>query len=81
MPLYEYRCRVCGKEFEALVRAADVPSCPLCQATDLERLISLFAVDSAGTRQSARESSLPRSQRGHRDKEIGEHQDYLRHRH
>lgn len=51
MPLYEYLCRGCGNEFELLVRAADpAPTCPSCNASDLERLLSGFAVSSAGIR-------------------------------
>ena len=51
MPLYEYLCRGCGNEFELLVRAADsAPTCPSCSASDLERLLSGFAVSSAGIR-------------------------------
>jgi len=53
MPLYEYTCRACGHEFEALVRGSSMPSCPVCQAVDLQRLVSLFAVDTEGTRQTA----------------------------
>ena len=51
MPIYEYTCRSCAHRFEAIVRASDIPKCPACQSEDLERLISLFAVDSDGTRQ------------------------------
>jgi putative FmdB family regulatory protein len=44
MPLYEYACRECAHEFEALVRAKDdKPVCPACQATALERRLSVFA--------------------------------------
>ena len=28
MPLYEYRCRACSREFEALVRGQTTPACP-----------------------------------------------------
>ena len=41
MPLYEYRCRACRHQFEVLVRAGSTPSCPSCQAADLERLLSV----------------------------------------
>ncbi len=67
--------------FEALIRSTDTPSCPSCTGTDLERLVSSFAVDSEGTREAAREASLPRSRKIHIDKEIGEREDYERHRH
>ncbi|MCA1583344.1 MAG: zinc ribbon domain-containing protein [Acidobacteria bacterium] len=81
MPLFEYHCRTCGREFEALVRGTDTPTCPSCAGTDLERLVSLFAVDSDGTRQAARASSLPRSRKNQFDREVGEREEYERHRH
>lgn len=43
MPLYEYRCRKCGKVFTFLVGVvADntEPYCPKCGSTDLKKLIS-----------------------------------------
>jgi putative FmdB family regulatory protein len=79
MPLYEYSCRTCGAVFEALVRGANVPACPSCAGSDLERLVSLFAVDSAGTRQAARDSSMPRSVKRQADREVGEIEDFKRH--
>jgi putative FmdB family regulatory protein len=81
MPIYEYRCRGCGVEFEALIRGSDTPACPSCAATDLERLVSLFAVDSEGTRDAARQSSLPRSRKVQMDKEVADRETYERHRH
>ena len=79
MPLYEYRCTACDETFEALVRAGDTPHCPACQSPQLERLVSLFAVDSEGTRDAARQKSMPRSEKVHREKEIGEIEDFKRH--
>ena len=49
MPIFEYRCEACGKEFELLVLKTTSPACPACQATSLERLVSLPAVKSEGT--------------------------------
>lgn len=48
MPLFDYRCRACGHQFEALVRAQDpAPSeCPSCHAADLERQLPVVAVTS-----------------------------------
>jgi len=51
MPLYEYVCRACGHEFEALVRGGNVPPCPACKSPNLERLLSHFAVNSEERRQ------------------------------
>ena len=43
MPIYEYACQQCGREFETLVRASTVPQCPGCQSTALEKRLSVFA--------------------------------------
>jgi len=46
VPLYEYRCRVCGYRFEKLVQLAraDQPvACPNCGTSETERLLSAFA--------------------------------------
>jgi putative FmdB family regulatory protein len=49
MPLYEYACRQCAHQFEALVRGvSDRPACPSCQGLDLERRLSVFAAHSSG---------------------------------
>ena len=50
MPLFDFSCRTCKHEFEALVRK-DVPTCPNCHGTDLERLLSLPVVRGEGTKQ------------------------------
>ena len=50
MPIFEYACKKCGKEFEALVRKnQDTPSCPKCKSEDLEKLISTPAIKSEST--------------------------------
>jgi putative FmdB family regulatory protein len=46
MPLFDFRCRSCGSEFEALVRASDLPVCPSCKSAKLEQLPSMFTVSS-----------------------------------
>jgi putative FmdB family regulatory protein len=47
MPIFDFHCRGCGHEFEALVRPAAAPACPSCGGGDLEKQISSFAVSSA----------------------------------
>jgi putative FmdB family regulatory protein len=47
MPLYEYTCKSCKSEFELLVRSSEAPHCPSCQATDVERRLSVFAAHTA----------------------------------
>ena len=52
MPIFEYECRACGREFEQLVRTGDVPACPACQSQDLEKLLSLASVTTADMSQA-----------------------------
>lgn len=41
MPLYEFVCAACGKEFEEICAAgADAPLCPACGARKAEKKIS-----------------------------------------
>lgn len=47
MPIYEYACRDCGREFELLVRASTAPACPHCQSTQLDKQLSVFATGGA----------------------------------
>ncbi len=81
MPIYEYRCRACAHAFEALVRRDDTPVCPACASGELERQVSLFAVDSDGTRQHARERSMTRAVKRQQDKEVADVELYERHHH
>ncbi len=48
MPIYEYACQGCGREFEALVRSDTVPECPQCHSTRLEKRLSVFATATSG---------------------------------
>jgi len=43
MPLFAYRCRACGAEFQTLVTAGETPVCKACESLDLERKLSLIA--------------------------------------
>jgi putative FmdB family regulatory protein len=58
MPMYEYACRECTHQFETLVRGNETPRCPACQATSLERRLSVFAAHTAGAA-PARAASAP----------------------
>jgi len=56
MPIYEYGCRGCGREFETLVRPDAAASCPGCRSTDLEKKLSVFAT--AGSSAEARPTNI-----------------------
>jgi putative FmdB family regulatory protein len=47
MPIYEYACSACGREFEALVRSHTPPGCPQCRSTQLQKRLSVFSTASA----------------------------------
>ena len=44
MPIYEYHCHPCDKEFELLVRNSTKPACPECGSTKVIKKMSTFAV-------------------------------------
>ena len=50
MPIYEYRCKDCGKEFEALRKFSDKPlkECIYCKGK-VEKLISLSSFHLKGS--------------------------------
>ena len=50
MPLYEYVCKKCQHQFEALVRGDKKPVCASCGGPDLERVFSLPTVQSESTK-------------------------------
>ena len=49
MPIYEYRCRGCGVDFEKYVAAAgNTVACPACAGADISRKLSVFGLRSDG---------------------------------
>ena len=82
MPIYEYRCRACQHEFEAVVLpASGPPVCPACGAADLERMVSAFSVSSEGTRQMNLNQARKKAKKTQRDKAIAEQEEILHHHH
>ena len=50
MPVYEYRCKECGENFDLFVRSAaqqNAPNCPKCKSLQVKKAISLFGVGGA----------------------------------
>jgi putative FmdB family regulatory protein len=43
MPIFEYVCKECQYEFEALVFGKQKAACPKCQSKKLEPQLSVFA--------------------------------------
>lgn len=50
MPIFEFRCKKCGEEFEELVSGANEKvACPACGKKSTERKLSTFAFKSGST--------------------------------
>ena len=49
MPIYEYACEACGKQFELLVRSGEAPACTSCGGQRLVRQLSLPAAPASAT--------------------------------
>jgi putative FmdB family regulatory protein len=81
MPIYEYQCRGCGHHFEQLIIHSTTPECPTCQGHDLERLISMFAVDSETTRGSALKAGRQKNAQLTREKNQAEIEYHKKHDH
>lgn len=45
MPIYEFKCETCGKEFERLVFASedDAVVCPVCNSKHTHKVMSVFS--------------------------------------
>lgn len=57
MPLFEYECRKCGHQFEALVIGTKKPVCPKCKSEELEKRVSALGFAGVGGSSSGRSSS------------------------
>ncbi|MBC8216786.1 MAG: zinc ribbon domain-containing protein [Candidatus Marinimicrobia bacterium] len=56
MPMYDYRCNNCGKEYEELVWSSSTPDekikCPECGEQKSQRLLSAPAISTGSTSSS-----------------------------
>jgi len=61
MPIFEYLCLTCSKQFELWLRKpGEQPACSTCGSDALERLISLPRIHSKGRRQRSMRSAKRR---------------------
>ena len=79
MPIYEYICKACGNEFEFLVRHDTQAACPACDSTDIEKLLSLPAVQSSGTHELAMRAAKKRDKKQGREQMMAQREYELKH--
>jgi len=53
MPIFEYICKECDHEFEALVYGSQKAECPKCHSKKLAPQLSVFAVAGKGSSSAA----------------------------
>jgi putative FmdB family regulatory protein len=56
MPIFEYVCRECRHSFETLVQGERTPVCPACSSPELDKQLSVFAVNAKGGTSSTMDS-------------------------
>ena len=81
MPLYDYQCKKCKNEFEALVRTGDVPKCPECGSLELERQLTSFGVSTEGIRQANIQKARKAGEKTRKDKAVAQFEYEEKHRH
>jgi putative FmdB family regulatory protein len=49
MPIYEYHCETCGKDFECLMIGSSKPECSACNSKKVRKLMSACGFISKGS--------------------------------
>jgi putative FmdB family regulatory protein len=49
MPIFEYHCAKCDKDFEALVLGSQKVECPTCNGKNVQKLVSCCSFKSSGS--------------------------------
>lgn len=60
MPTFDFACRACEHGFEVLLRTGDVPQCPACASTNVEKLFSVPLLKTSGTHDRAMQAAKRR---------------------
>ena len=80
MPIFEYRCLECGREFEYFHRgAASEAHCPGCGQARLERLVSICGVSSEASKAANLSAAHKRAAGRRQEKQQAEHAQHHEH--
>lgn len=61
MPIFEYVCKDCGRQFEKIVPRYDSETdCIHCNSENIEKQLSVFAVSSGGSTDSSMDAGCGR---------------------
>ena len=60
MPIFDYKCRECGQQFEAFIRGVVDVKCEACGSGEVEKMLSMPTVQSEGTRNLALKAAKKR---------------------
>jgi putative FmdB family regulatory protein len=66
MPIFEYGCKSCGRQFELLVRSDTRVACPSCGGEEVAKKFSLFS-----SRVARHQSVVPPCHSGGRGCDLG----------
>lgn len=73
MPIFDFVCKSCGHQFEALVRGPAATVCAACGSAELERLLSMPNVKSESTRNLAMRAAKKRDKAAGTERMIEQH--------
>jgi putative FmdB family regulatory protein len=59
MPIFEYKCVDCGREFEAFVTSERTAACPACEGDNLTKLLSSPGMVGSAQSERSKPASLP----------------------
>ena len=84
MPIYEFTCRGCHQEFEQLILpwkpdAERIPVCPSCQSQDVEKMMSVFAMNSDTLRKTHLATARKKARKVKQEKDTEEFKQTLEH--
>lgn len=62
MPIFEFRCKACGHQYEHFGKWDEATSCPECESADTKRLMSVpcLPVSALARGESATQDSIDR---------------------
>ena len=77
MPIYEYKCRSCGHQFEKIVKISESPDCESCNSADLEKLFNAPGIRTAKSKRLSESGERQDKNKVHKELKVAE-SDFLK---